>query len=146
VTTVNLPVEKTSFFGMYKPHQGRYTRFGTLGGAGIVIAFGMFWLTQVFARDAHMFGRVIPAMWMQTIAASLLFFVGGAFAWWAVNKPRFAEFLIMTESEMRKVNWPTRQQVIRFTQVVIILTLLLGVIIWLVDAGFVRFFKWIGIL
>ena len=70
-------------------------------------------------------------------AVDLTFFV--------VNRPYLAEFMIMTESEMRKVAWPSRRETISSTKVVILLTVLLGLLLFLVDIGFSKFFIWIGI-
>jgi len=65
---------------------------------------------------------------------------------WVMNTPRFAEFLIMTESEMRKVTWPTRREVIVSTKVVIIMTFFLAIMLWLVDIGFMKLFQALKIL
>jgi len=56
-----------------------------------------------------------------------------------------AEFMIMTESEMRKVTWPSRKEVISSTRIVILITLILGVLLALVDVGFVQLFHLIGL-
>ena len=37
------------------------------------------------------------------------------------------------KSELKKVVWPTRQQVVRNTVVVILVVLVVGVLIWLFD-------------
>ena len=52
----------------------------------------------------------------------------------------------MTESEMRKVTWPTRREVITSTKVVILMTLILAAILWLVDVGFKLLFEALHIL
>jgi preprotein translocase SecE subunit len=54
-------------------------------------------------------------------------------AWRAVHVPVFAEFLIATEAEMNKVNWPTRSQLAQDTVVVLTTTLLLAVFLLVVD-------------
>jgi preprotein translocase subunit SecE len=63
-----------------------------------------------------------------------------------VNTPKIAEFLIMTESEMRKVTWPTRREVINSTKIVILLTLALAFLLWVVDLGFYKLFEALKIL
>lgn len=52
----------------------------------------------------------------------------------------------MTESEMRKVNWPNRIVVMNSTKVVIFLTFVIAVVLGAVDWGFYELFTKIGIL
>ena len=46
-----------------------------------------------------------------------------------VNIPRFADFLIAVESEMTKVSWPSRDEVVRSSAVVIFLIFALAAIL-----------------
>jgi preprotein translocase subunit SecE len=50
-----------------------------------------------------------------------------------VNYAPFADFLIAVEAEMSKVSWPTQQQMIRASAVVIILILGLTMIVFVYD-------------
>jgi preprotein translocase subunit SecE len=50
-----------------------------------------------------------------------------------VNYAPFADFLIAVEAEMSKVSWPTQQQLMRASAVVIILILGLTVIVFVYD-------------
>ena len=43
-----------------------------------------------------------------------------------------------TRTELQKVNWPTREETIRLTQIVLIVTVVMGLFLWLVDI----FFRW----
>ena len=54
------------------------------------------------------------------------------------NKIR--EFLRETIGELRKVNWPTRQEAIRMTQIVIVVIMLMAAILGGLDFLFARFF------
>ncbi len=65
---------------------------------------------------------------------------------WVTNRPRIADFLIATEIEMRKVNWPTRKELIGSTWVVIIGALMLAILLRIVDIIFAALFISIGIL
>lgn len=47
---------------------------------------------------------------------------------------RLARFAKEVRSELKKVLWPTRTQVINYTAVVLIVCLLLGGVIWILDA------------
>jgi preprotein translocase SecE subunit len=74
----------------------------------------------------------------------VLFFAG--LMWWTLNRPRIVEFAIATEAEMRKVNWPTRYEVLGSTWVVICGTLLMAVFLFSCDFVFTKFFHMIKIL
>jgi preprotein translocase SecE subunit len=85
-------------------------------------------------------------MYVQAAAGLLAGILGAFFVFKLLNSPKFVEFQIMTESEMRKVTWPSRKAVIRSTQVIIFMTFLFAGILWVVDLGFVWFFQLIGII
>ena len=51
-----------------------------------------------------------------------------------VNGPRFADFLIATESEMKKVSWSSRAELVGSTVVVIVTVLILAAYIFGVDS------------
>jgi preprotein translocase subunit SecE len=128
------------FFAIYKPGQGKYVRWGTVVGLAILITAGGFWINYAI-------NRLFTASELTKAIAESIFVLAGAFTtFMVVNRPRPAEFMIMTESEMRKVSWPTRQTVVNSTKVVIFLTLLLAVILWSVDSGFLKLFMWMKIL
>ncbi len=65
---------------------------------------------------------------------------------WITNRPRIADFLIATEIEMRKVNWPTRKELIGSTWVVIIGAVMMAIVLRIVDMVFAALFIAIGIL
>jgi preprotein translocase SecE subunit len=48
-------------------------------------------------------------------------------------KPKFVDFLIATEGEMKKVNWSTRREILGSTWVVIGLTVVIALIISVLD-------------
>ncbi len=73
------------------------------------------------------------AMYIQYCVPFLVFLVGAYFIFVLVNKERFADFLIATESEMKKVSWSSRQELLGSTAVVIATVVILAVIIWLAD-------------
>ena len=127
------------FFTIYKPGQGKWLRWGTVASAALVAGSGAIWLYFFQGNVAALssLGKVaIVALWV-LVCAFLTF--------WFVNSPRYGEFLIMTESEMRKVTWPSRREVISSVKIVILLTCLLGLLLYLVDGGFIALFQWMGI-
>lgn len=137
MTTFEARKDKRGFFTLYKPGQGKILRWGTVGAMALLVLTGTFWLAM---RE---FAASTPIV--QTIAGAVWTLIGAGITFWMVNSPKMAEFLIMTESEMRKVSWPTRKDVIAATKVVILCTLILGVLLWIVDLLFLSFFKAIGV-
>ncbi len=49
---------------------------------------------------------------------------------------RFVKFFKEVKSEMKKVVWPSRKQVVNNTLIVIASVLIIGVVIWLLDLVF----------
>jgi preprotein translocase subunit SecE len=129
---------KPGFFSIYKPGQGKYLRWGTVAGAALFIVCGAYWIGQL-VRQRMEIPAVATAVVIWTAVWSFALFI-------LVNTPKFAEFLIMTESEMRKVTWPTRREVINSTKIVILLTLILAFLLWMVDFGFLELFTALKIL
>ena len=63
-----------------------------------------------------------------------------------VNYAPFADFLIAVEAEMSKVSWPTQQQLVRASAVVIILILGLTVIVYVYDLLLNYLLWWLGVV
>jgi preprotein translocase SecE subunit len=67
-----------------------------------------------------------------------LAFIGlGIWVGLLLNKPAFVDFLIATESEMKKVSWSSRAELIGSTIVVIVTVVLLAIVIWTFDTVFI---------
>jgi preprotein translocase subunit SecE len=49
-----------------------------------------------------------------------------------------ANFLRETQDELKKVTWPTRQEVIRLTLVVIVISLVVGLFLGVLDFSFTK--------
>ncbi len=90
---------------------------------------------------------VIPQLYLQAIVAGSLILLGTVLIVWfvALNR-RAGDFLIATDSEMKKVNWTTYKHVKGSTIVVIVATFLIAGVLFFVDLGFSTFFKAINIL
>ena len=74
------------------------------------------------------------------IATSVGFFAAfGFFAWRMMNKPSNVDFLIATDSEMKKVNWTSRKELMGSTKVVIIFMFLIAFLLF----AFVIFFGYL---
>jgi preprotein translocase SecE subunit len=77
-------------------------------------------------------------------AAFIVAFAG--LCWWLMNKPTNVDFLIATDSEMKKVNWTSRRELIGSTKVVIIFMFLIAAILFLIDVGFGYLFYMVKVL
>ena len=82
----------------------------------------------------------------QGITAGVVIVLFGLFTWWLMNKESIVDFMGATETEMRKVNWPTKKEIVGSTWVVIFGTLFITLILFIVDIGFFWLFSQIGIL
>ena len=126
--------------GIYKSGQGYWTRMGTAWGTAIIVLSGCAWLWGELS--------VIPdnAIYWQggSVAGIVVFF--SILMYWLLNKPTIADFMIATEAEMKKVNWPSRREIIGSTWVVICGTALIALLLWLTDIVFVWIFTALHVL
>jgi preprotein translocase SecE subunit len=153
------------FFHIYKKGQGYWTRMGTAAAAGIIAALCIqflysnlnVWLyplfdpgTQSSMSDELRANAIAHAQSMTKLAsmggclAFLLGFAGLVF--WLLNKPDYADFLIATDSEMKKVNWTTRKELIGSTKVVIIFMFLIAFLLFAFDLFFGYLFYFMDVL
>ena len=123
---------------LYKKNQGKNIRLGTAGVVMIMSAWGAFSLKETLESYGH--GTYV------TYGIALAVLVGmGLLVMWIINRPGSADFLIATESEMKKVSWSKKDEVIGSTKVVIVSTLIMAALLFLVDFAFANFFQLIGI-
>ena len=124
----------------YKPGQGYYTRtlsfiwFLTLAAALTL----WLWAELGAIRTNTVYWQAGSAIVMALLFVPLLY--------WVINRPKIADFMIATEQEMRKVNWPSQKEIIGSTAVVIAGTLMMALILFLINIFFGWFFQQIGIL
>jgi preprotein translocase subunit SecE len=115
-------------FEFYKRGQGYYTRLCTAIATGMLSALGcnsLFHKLDVLQSDNK--------IWFQT-GIPLALFLGLIFAIFKVlNTPKYADFLIATEGEMKKVSWATWKEVRTSTVVVIAVLLLMATVLFAVD-------------
>jgi len=116
---------------LYKPGQGRYVRLGTAGGAGLVaLVIGYYAYTLLAAHVPEDFaykvyvGYAVPALLFAGLALLVAKYL---------NDPRAADFLIATESEMKKVSWSSKAEVLGSTMVVIVTVIILAAFIFVMD-------------
>ncbi len=127
---------------IYKHGQGYWTRLLSAIGGGVLVVAGAEWLWRNLAVLDPKYGRYIQA----AVAVSVLAVFGGLMFWLIAVKPRTGDFMIATEGEMKKVNWPSRREVIGSTWVVICCVVLLASLLFGADALFAFVFQQVGIL
>lgn len=127
---------------LHKPGQGAIVRWCSAIGLGVVaLAFASFVLDQLrrFEFAENLLVRyLIPVVIVVASGIGIFYLLG--------RSRRVVDFMIATESEMRKVNWSTRREVLGATRVVIVTVLALGIVLFVVDVLFMFFFEWIGVL
>lgn len=129
---------------IYKPGQGYYTRMLSAIGAGMLVLAGAAWLyLKVVPRY---FGNAENLLYIQSGVAVGLILIMAVAIYIALNRPRVVDFMIAVEAEMKKVNWPSKKEVIGSTWVVILGTLLIALLLFLINLLFGWFFMKIGIL
>jgi preprotein translocase SecE subunit len=139
-----------SFFTIQKYGQGKWTRLGTLAVAGLIGVMTTF--TVYSWLMAYWPGIGVDAVRDRTLkqiilGISILFLVGfSALVFWLSNKPRNVDFLIATDSEMKKVNWTTGGELMGSTRVVILFLFFVAIFLFVIDLLFSAFFQLIGVL
>jgi preprotein translocase SecE subunit len=90
---------------------------------------------------------LFPKVYLQAGVASLIVLLGGFFLHRSVaSRPSTVDFLVATDSEMKKVNWSTRQVIQDSTIVVIGATFLIAGFIFVADIGLRMLMEFIGVL
>ena len=113
----------------YKPEQGRLARMAAFWSLALLLLFGCNFLHLQLTSyvsslkdplgDLHI--PIVSIPLSGSFLISSFVFLGGLL--WLYNwqqKPKVADLLIDTESELRKVTWPTMQEVVNSSMVVII--------------------------
>ncbi len=119
-------------FRPYKPEQGRMARMFAFWAVALVLLFGCTslhtTLVASFAWAGDSVGRV-PILAIELngafFVAAALFLAGVFVLHWYTQKPKVADLLIDTEGELRKVTWPSGQEVIDSSMVVIVCVLVI---------------------
>jgi preprotein translocase SecE subunit len=115
----------------YKRDQGRVVRMAAFWSLAALLFFGAhsgyFALLTIFPAQLgrDFLGVKIPVLGLVVtpalLIATLLFCVGLWLLYRWLDKPKYADALIETEAELRKVTWPTMGETIN-SSVVVILT------------------------
>jgi len=141
------------YFHIYKKGQGYWTRMGTVAAVGLLgLLMGNFLYGEI---DRILMGESISKLMgrmhlQDPRGAYLLVAVFSLlYAWLAfhfMNKPTSVDFLIATDSEMKKVNWTTRKELMGSTKVVIGFVVVIAVLLLAYDLFFQLLFYLVGVL
>jgi preprotein translocase SecE subunit len=134
------PPSEGGFFHITKRGQGYWTRMGTAGVAVMLIALIGVNIAIIMEGQFKVDRKIsIGVAAGVSVALALL-------AWRLMNKPSNVDFLVATDSEMKKVNWTSRKDLFGATKVVIIFMFLIALILLLIDIVFGYFFQLISVL
>jgi preprotein translocase subunit SecE len=138
-------------FGIYKQTQGRIARQLTFLALAIGVslaAYQLWLLMKVTSLPAWVPRGAMIESWLALDVSLpiLLLVVGLWLSYRAVCIPRFADFLIAVEAEMNKVSWPTRDELIRSSVVVIVIILILSVLLSTYDLVWYVLFQFLGVI
>lgn len=129
---------------IYKPGQGYYTRMLTAVGVGVIVLSGVGWLWEKLTTiDAIPTKQLL--YYQAGMAVGVIAFFG-ILVYFILNKPRIADFMIATEAEMKKVNWPGKKEIIGSTWVVICGTAFIAVLLYVINVAFTTLFVKIKLL
>ena len=130
--------------GIYKPGQGYWTRVMSAIGLALIVTMGVVWLWDLLAMVR--IGTMQP-VYVQSIVAIVVLAVFGALGYFILGmNRRVVDFMIATESEMKKVNWSTRREILGSTWVVIGLTVFIALFCFLADVAFQALFQSLNVL
>lgn len=127
---------------IYKPGQGKYARITAyVLGVGLIIFGGIrLYATINVPGDAWVDG--VPLLGhislYNTIAIGVVL-LGTLALHFVLNMPNFVDLLIDTESELKKVSWPSKREVRNATIVVVLVTFVMALLLF----GFDNLLRWL---
>jgi preprotein translocase subunit SecE len=123
---------------LYKRNQGKLSRQLTAAStlAAIVLA--------AWAMSVTILSDLEPNLRLGI--ATAVGVIGAWFAFRIVNYPVFADFLIDVEGEMLKVSWPSKDELVRATSVVLVVGGLMSLVLFSYDVIWQQVLRWIHVL
>ena len=127
-----------------RPGLGRAVRLSAFGGIGALAAFGAYalymappihslWWTDVLG-PAMIFGKALSLKPILFPAAGIFLAVmSGIFL--LLNQEKWADFLIETEGEIKKVSWPARKEYVGSAAIVVLVVAIVSMFLHYVDKG-----------
>jgi preprotein translocase subunit SecE len=152
------PAAGGGFFHIYKRGQGYWTRMGSAAAAALIAALTVqflyarlnVWFVPAFSpanATSEQIAQAITSARIATLSVCAAFLVGmGILVFYLLNKPDYADFLIATDSEMKKVNWTSRKELMGSTKIVIIFMFIICILLFGFDVLFGDIFYQFGVL
>lgn len=125
--------------GLYKRTQGRVTRQVTFVAFALILGLAA-WRMIAAGSGASWFN------YAEFVLPGVMLVVGFWLSYRVVNLPRFADFLIAVEAEMNKVSWPSRDELVRSSIVVIVVIFSLMFVLFGFDLVWRFLFELMGII
>ena len=128
-----------AFLEFYKKGQGSISRLLALISSGLLIVWGGYslWkklqgsdLVEAFSFEVPHVGLDINLPLLISVLVVVLGWLGLV---WLINRPRSVDLLVETESEMRKISWPSRQEAWNSSIVVVITVLVMMGLLFFYD-------------
>jgi len=148
-----VPSDSTGYFHIYKKGQGYWTRMGTVAGFGLI---GLLTGNFLYSEFERVLVRQNVADFMTRIhlqdprgaylIVAIYALVYAALSFYFMNKPAYADFLIATDSEMKKVNWTTQKELMGSTKIVIAFVFVMALVLFCYDLFFQMIFYFLGVL
>ncbi len=123
---------------IYKSGQGRYVRIGTAVAAALVNLVFCYYIGLLLERNVA--GEFGYKAYLVYGIPGVVFATLGVLAFWYLNKPKIVDFLVATESEMKKVRWSGKAELWGSTTIIIVTVLLLAVFIYVADTFLIYLF------
>ena len=133
---------------VYKPNQGRIVRQLTALTIWIIAGLGCWAMYSSLRGGLDSTASLIPGLknsFLIAGAPAITFLAGLWFGYRVVNWPRFADFLIAVEAEMNKVTWPSKEELIRASIVVMFTIFFLAMALFMFDVVWQQFFNIVGV-
>ena len=126
---------------------------GTVAGAGLLgLVTGNFLYSEIERQlssppvDAFMTKIHLQDPRGAYLLVALFALVYSLLVYHFMNKPAYADFLIATDSEMKKVNWTTQKELMGSTKIVIGFVFVMAVVLFCYDLFFQLIFYLLGVL
>lgn len=120
----------------YKRGQGYFTRLWSGIALWAITAIGCFVLHKKLAGFNEWVNTAVPVV----LLALLTYFI-----YWLQNRPSLADFMILSEGELKKVSWSSKAEIVASTTVVIFVVVFMSICLGLVDYLFHYGFDKIGL-
>ncbi len=128
-----------AFLEFYKKGQGSISRLLSLVSGGLLIVWGGYalWVKLQGTGAANVMSFEVPHIGLEINLALVISVVVVVLGWlglvWLLNRPRSVDLLVETESEMRKISWPSKQEAWNSSIVVVVTVLVMMGLLFFYD-------------